>query len=178
MPQLTRRLFERVVEEMRLRPEAKISISLSPQCLAGDDLLSFIEARVRERVPAPACLGFELAETTVARAFTIAQRWMERLKSLGCFLVLDDFGSGFSSFSDMRNLPADLLKVDGAIIRKLGDDPGHRVVVQAIQSLASIMGKELAAKAVDNQAIFQSLREIGITYGVGDYMGPALPEIR
>lgn len=173
MPRLTRRLFERVVEEMQLRPEAKMSIGLSPQCLASDDLLSFIEAWVRERVPAPARLGFELAETTVARAFTIAQRWMERLKALGCYLVLGDFGSGFSSFSDMRNLPVDLLKVDGTIIRRLSDDPGHRVVVQAIHSLASLMGKQLAAKSVDNQAVSECLREIGVTYGVGDYLGPA-----
>jgi diguanylate cyclase (GGDEF)-like protein/PAS domain S-box-containing protein len=171
MPHLSRWLIARVVEELESHHGLLITISLSPQSLASDELLSFIESSVRERTFDPASLGFEIAETSVSRALIIAERWMERLKSLGCYVVVDDFGSGFSSFGDLRNLPVDLLKIDGAIVRRLKSDPGERVVVQAIQSLASIMGMEVAAKSVDSEEVYQSLREIGVPYGLGDYLG-------
>lgn len=178
MPELTRWVIERVISTLQEHPRVRIFVNLSGHCIADDDLLSFVEARLRELALEPGRLGFEITETTVVRDFEVASRWIERLRALGCVFALDDFGSGFSSFSYLRSLPVDELKIDGSLIRALEDDPAQRAIVQAIQILAHSLGKEVVAEFVENEAIARILKELGITYGQGYYLGKPSPELR
>ncbi|HUS15063.1 MAG TPA: EAL domain-containing protein, partial [Chloroflexia bacterium] len=94
-----------------------------------------------------------------------------RLKALGCRFALDDFGSGFTSFAYLRNLPVDQIKIDGSFIRTLEEDPSNRHIVQAMHTLAHSLGKETVAESVENAAIRQILLDIGVTYGQGYHLG-------
>ena len=85
-------------------------------------------------------LGFELTETAAVANLAQASQLMTRLRAMGCPIALDDFGSGMSSFSYLRNLPIDFLKIDGAFIRKLNTDPIDFAMVETIHRIGGIMG--------------------------------------
>jgi len=91
-----------------------------------------------------------------------AGRWIHRLKSAGCRFALDDFGEGFSSFSYLRILQVDYLKIDGSFVRNVDKDPVNRALVQAMNAVARVLGKKTVAEFVENENILKVLQELEI----------------
>jgi len=93
--------------------------------------------------------------------------FMNRMKIIGCQFSLDDFGTGLSSYSYLRNLPVDFVKFDGVFVKDIANNPGDYAVVRSINEIGHYMGKKTIAEYVENEEVLQRLQEIGVDYAQG-----------
>jgi diguanylate cyclase (GGDEF)-like protein/PAS domain S-box-containing protein len=149
------------------RQSRVMSINLSGNSLTDDSFLDFVKDELARHAVSPASVCFEITETAAIANLDYAVRFVTELKQLGCLFALDDFGSGLSSFSYLRKLPVDYLKIDGSFIRGLDTDPVNAAMVNAIFQLGKVMGIETIAEFVENDATLQLLAEIGVDYAQG-----------
>ena len=110
---------------------------------------------------------FEITETTAIANLTSAILLINQLKALGCRFALDDFGSGLSSFGYLKTLPVDYLKIDGAFVRDMVDDPVDCAMVKSINDVGHAMGKKTIAEWAEDKATLDRLEEIGVDYAQG-----------
>ena len=109
-----------------------------------------------------------------------ARQLMNQMKGVGCRFSLDDFGTGFSAYSYLRNLPVDFVKIDGVFVKNMGTDENDYAVVRSINEIAHRMGKRTVAEFVENDGILDRIREIGVDYaqGFGIEKPTSLKELR
>jgi EAL domain-containing protein (putative c-di-GMP-specific phosphodiesterase class I) len=124
------------------------------------------EGRVR-----PERICFEITETATIANLSSATRFIRALKERGCKFALDDFGSGLSSFAYLKNLPVDYLKIDGAFVKDIVNEPVDLAMVKAINDMGHVLGKKTIAEFVESEAILQKLRELGVDYAQGYHIG-------
>jgi diguanylate cyclase (GGDEF)-like protein/PAS domain S-box-containing protein len=149
------------------------AINVSGASLGDDEFLDFVQSQfVRHRVPHSA-VCFEITETTAVTSLTKAIDFMTALRGCGCQFALDDFGVGVSSFTYLKHLPVDYLKIDGAFVKDLLQDPVDYAMVEAINRIGHLMGKRTIAESVENDATLHALRRIGVDYAQG--FGIAMP---
>lgn len=151
------------------------SINVSAQSLCDDDFLPYVQEQLKEMEIDPALICFEITETSAIVNLTRAQTFMTTLKDLGCYFSLDDFGSGLSSFSYLKNLKVDFLKIDGAFVRDIVDDPIDKAMVEAINQVGHIMGVKTIAEYVESAEILELLREIGVDFVQGYEIAKPIP---
>lgn len=144
-----------------------ISINLSGQSLAEQDLLDLIIKRLDETGIEGEKICFEITETAAISNIVSAKKFISTLKELGCRFALDDFGSGLSSFAYLKNLPVDYLKIDGMFVKDIVDDPIDHAMVKSINEVGHVMGMKTIAEFVENDEIKGMLREIGVNYAQG-----------
>lgn len=118
---------------------------------------------------------FELTETAAIANLADATRFMQTLKTRGCRFSLDDFGSGLSSFGYLKALPVDYLKIDGLFVKDIIEDPVDLAMVRSINEIAQLLNKETVAEYVENDAILNELRALGVDYGQGYSLGRPQP---
>jgi len=143
------------------------SINLSAQSMTDPNFLDEVFDMLCNTLTHPGQLLFEVTETTAITHLHKAQHFINRIRQLGCRFALDDFGSGMSSFGYLKHLPVDHLKIDGSFIRDIVDDPINYAMVRAIQDVAVTMQIKTVAEYVENEAILDQLKLIGIDYGQG-----------
>lgn len=177
MPQIDRWVFRAALQFLQANPNIKLFMNISGQSLGDNDLLLDITKGILESGINPERIGFEITETAAVKDLVQAECWINQLKDVGCSFALDDFGSGFSSFSYLRFLPVDYLKIDGSFVRNLEKDQVLRSLVQAISSVANSLGKETIAGFVENESILEILADLGISYGQGYHLGKPVPYI-
>lgn len=177
MTQIDRWVLDEVLRILQSRADLSVFVNLSGVSLSDPSLLDHVEARVREAKLEPGRLVFEVTETAAVADLVGAQLWLRRLKDAGCLFALDDFGMGFSSFSYLRALPADYVKIDASFVRNIDTDGTNRALVQAINSVAHALGKEVIAEAVENPAVAAVLADLAVEYGQGYHFGRPGPEI-
>jgi len=114
---------------------------------------------------------FEITETAALEDLPGARTLMNEIKELGCGFILDDFGVGFSSFYYLRELPVDVVKIDGAFIRNLALSSDDMILVNALCSVARGFGKRITAEFVENAEIFALIEQMNIDYVQGYYIG-------
>ena len=151
------------------------SINLSGMSLTRRGFLSFVMDEMAHAGVAPDKLCFEIPETVAIANLSSAKVFIEALKARGCLFALDDFGSGLSSFTYLKNLPVDILKIDGVFIKDILSDPLDLAMVKSINEIGHVMGKRTVAEFVENTAILQKLREIGVDYAQGYAVGRPRP---
>ncbi|HFD91839.1 MAG TPA: EAL domain-containing protein [Gammaproteobacteria bacterium] len=151
------------------------SINLSGLSLGDDTMLQFIREKTQEFAIDPARICFEITETAAIANFHHARNFIVSLRSQGFTFALDDFGSGLSSFSYLKNLPVDYLKIDGSFVRDMVTDPIDFAMVEAINRIGHVMGIRTIAEFVENQAIVDRLREIGVDLAQGFGIEPPRP---
>ena len=116
-----------------------------------------------------------MTETAAIANLEHAGRFIGTLKALGSRFALDDFGSGLSSFAYLKTLPVDFLKIDGMFIRDIHEDPIHLAMVQSINEVGHLMGMQTVAEFVENDAIVDVLRTVGVDYAQGYGICPPQP---
>jgi diguanylate cyclase (GGDEF)-like protein/PAS domain S-box-containing protein len=151
-----------------------IAINLSGTSLSEDRFLEFvIEELAKQELPDGA-ICFEITETAAISNLARVVHFMQTLKKLGCRFSLDDFGSGLSSFTYLKNLPVDFLKIDGHFISKVAEDTVDESMVRAIHQVGSAMGIETIAERVETKAVLDKLSSLGVEFAQGYYI--ARPE--
>lgn len=143
------------------------SINISGLSLGNDSFLPFVTQQLKHYQVPPHKICFEITETVAITNLTIATAFIRALKELGCLFALDDFGSGLSSFAYLKNLPVDILKIDGLFVKDIIDDPMDMAMVKSINEIGKVMGKKTIAEFVENDAILEKLDEIGVDYAQG-----------
>lgn len=151
------------------------AINLSGHSMGDRALLEEIINQIETTGINPDQLCFEVTETAAIAHMASASRFIARLRDLGCHFALDDFGSGLSSFAYLKNLKVDYLKIDGCFVRDMATDKIDHSMVDAIARVGKIMGIKTIAEFVESQAILDELRDMGVDFAQGYYLGRALP---
>lgn len=153
--------------ETACREARDYAINLSGASLNDDRFLDFL-ADALQRTPASArALCFEITETVAVSNFGRVREVMQHLRQFGCRFALDDFGSGMSSFSYLKNLPVDYLKIDGALVRNIVEDRADFAMVEAINRVGAVLGLKTIAEFVESTSTLERLRNIGVDYAQG-----------
>jgi diguanylate cyclase (GGDEF)-like protein len=152
-----------------------ISINLSGHSLCDDKFAKFLEDQFAVYGIPPQRIYFEITETAAITNLSKAVALIEQQKRIGCKFLLDDFGTGLSSFSYLKNLPVDGVKIDGVFVRDMMENRTDLAMVEAINSIGHVMGLYTVAEYVENEATFAKLREIGVDYAQGHFVGMPLP---
>ncbi len=118
---------------------------------------------------------FEITETAAIANLENAREFMNRMKIVGCRFSLDDFGTGLSSYSYLRNLPVDYVKIDGVFVKDIVHSPGDYAVVRSINEIGHYMGKRTIAEYVENDAVLERLKEIGVDFVQGYHIDKPTP---
>jgi diguanylate cyclase (GGDEF)-like protein len=144
-----------------------ISINISGQTISSPDMLKFIIDKMDETGAPAEQIVFEITETAAIANITSATSFMLTLRGCGFRFSLDDFGSGLSSFTYLKKLPVDFLKIDGAFVRDILSDPVDYAMVRSINELGQLLGKETIAKFVETTGLAEELERMGVNYVQG-----------
>ena len=116
-------------------------------------------------------LELEITESSAIGSFNTANEFISWIKSKKIGLALDDFGTGMASFEYLKNMPFDVVKIDGSFVKDMHIDPTDKAVIKYIQEIASLKNQETVAEYVETKEDVEELRKIGVTYGQGYYLG-------
>jgi len=150
-------------------------VNLSGQTFRDDSFKNFAVEQIQASGIDPSRLCFEITETAAIANLEAAKDFMETLQEMGCLFALDDFGSGLSSFGYLKELPIDYLKIDGQFVIGLKNDSISKVMVEAIHKVGNAMGIKTIAEFVGDEETLQILKEMGVDYAQGFYIGKPTP---
>lgn len=144
-----------------------LSINLSGVSMGDDVLLERICQLLDSSGIPTKNFCFEITETAAIANLKEAQHFLSKLQSKGCKIALDDFGSGLSSFSYLKSLPIDVIKIDGYFVKDIANDDIDKVFVESINKMGQVMGLTTVAEFVENDKILKILSDIGVNYAQG-----------
>jgi len=148
----------------------RLAINLSGRHFGNPQVLDWIKTEIKRNEADPSMLIFEITETAAVENVTNARRFTEDLHALGCYVALDDFGVGFSSFHYLKHLPVDMIKLDGSFIRQLARDKFDRVFVKAMSEMASGLGITCTAEFIESEEVVSLLLDLGVDLGQGFHL--------
>ena len=158
--------------------DVNFAINLSARAFDDERLLPLIRELLEETQIAADALTFELTETAAIGNLSKAVEFISELKQMGCQFALDDFGSGFSSFTYLKHLPVDKLKIDGAFVQNLGQSEVDQAMVRSMNQVAHALGKTTIAEFVENEKTLEVLKDIGVDFAQGYYIGKPLEQFK
>jgi EAL domain-containing protein (putative c-di-GMP-specific phosphodiesterase class I) len=172
MPAIDRWVVETALANLdRLHPEGRglrmVAINLSGGTLEDPSFVEHILALIEQHGVDPRRLCFEITETLAVRNLAQVSRFMGQLRGAGCRIALDDFGVGMSSFGYLKNLPVDMIKIDGSFVQDLTSDPMSHAIVRAVTDIGHQRGMQVVAEWVDSEAIIQALAALGVDHAQG-----------
>lgn len=152
-----------------------LTINLSGMSLSDKGLLSFIKEQFELFAVPPEKICFEITETSAIINLTNTVSLMDALKGIGCKFLLDDFGSGMSSFAYLKNLPVDFLKMDGGFVKDITRNNIDLAMAKSIQSIAEAMKIKTIAEFVECVDTMKLLKAMGVDYGQGFFLSSPMP---
>jgi diguanylate cyclase (GGDEF)-like protein len=150
------------------------AVNLSGQTASDPSFIDFVREQFEHTGIDPAWLSFEVTETAAVSDLSSSAGIIQDLKSLGCKIALDDFGSGLASYSYLKELPVDWLKIDGVFVRKIAENREDLAVVKSINEIGHFLGKQTIAEYVGDDKILRLIRAIGVDYAQGFGISPPL----
>jgi EAL domain-containing protein (putative c-di-GMP-specific phosphodiesterase class I) len=173
---LDRWIIKLATRTLKEYPELNhIAINLSAQAFKDETLVPTILESLKVTGVNPNRITFELTESASLFNLNITQRVIAELHKLGCSFSVDDFGSGFSSFAYLKDLPADYIKLDGSFIQNLHQDTIDQALVKAMIQVIQALGKKAVAEYVENEEILDILKSMGIDFVQGYHIGHPVP---
>ncbi len=155
--------------------EISFSINISAHTLSSEHFLDMLRDKIQQAKVDPTRLILEVTETAAVEDFASARMRIEQIQSLGCRFALDDFGVGFSSFYSLKQLPVDLVKIDGSFIKDLTHNKEDQVLVHSLAQAIQGFKNTSVAEFVASEDIFKLIREFGIDYAQGYFIGEPVP---
>jgi EAL domain-containing protein (putative c-di-GMP-specific phosphodiesterase class I) len=160
---------------MKLPAGRSVAINIAGQTLGDAEFLEFVVECFDHTGASPTDICFELTESSVVANIDHARRFIAVLHGMGCEFALDDFGSGLSSFSTLRTLPMDYLKIDGSFIRNLAGDSVNQALVQAMIEMSRSLNFRIVAEQVEDQLSLNTVTDMGIDFVQGFFVGRPQP---
>ena len=179
-PRLDRYVLDTILAWLEAHPEAvsrieQCSINLGAATLVDEDFADYFASRLRRSSMNPEQFCLEITETSVVRDMTRTRRFIQRMRDLGCRFALDDFGTGFCSFSYLRNLDVDYLKIDGSFVRDIDHSGLSEAVVRSITEIAHLLGKRAVGEHAETPLQLDFLRSLGVDFAQGYVFQRPLP---
>jgi diguanylate cyclase (GGDEF)-like protein len=151
------------------------SINLSGKSMGDREFKEYIKQEIVRTPMQSIRLGFEITETALVDDIREAALFIEEIRELGCSFSLDDFGSGYASFSYLKDFPVDFVKIDGVFVREILNKPADYAMINSITEIAHFMDKQVIAEFVSSAEIAQALISIGVDYAQGYHYGKPRP---
>lgn len=170
-PLIDHRMLEMAVAELQASPHAKISINLSSATIRQPEWIEALTGALLGDSGLASRLVVELTETLAIEDLEGAKRAIESMRALGVHIAIDDFGSGHTSFRHLRDLQADLIKIDGAFVQNLGRSTDDRFFVRTLVDLAQHLGVPTVAEWVQDEETARILESWGVSYLQGELFG-------
>jgi diguanylate cyclase (GGDEF)-like protein len=145
----------------------KYFINISGMSLSDASFYKFVKEKLAVYKIPPQIICFEVTETAAIEHLSNAVEFISKIRADGCCFALDDFGSGVSSFAYLRTIPVDYIKIDGTFVTHMEEQPMDRAIVEAINHIGHIAGKQTIAEFVENNQTLKQLREIGVDFVQG-----------
>ena len=156
-------------------PDLVVGLNLSASSVADESLADHLAQLFGNSVVKPEQVCFEMSEASFSQNLANASHLIERLHDMGCQVAIDNFGSGLSNFSALKDLSLDFIKIDGQLIRDIGSDDVDLTMVTAINQMAHLLKIRTIAENLDNEQILARLRVMGIDYAQGFLLGDLQP---
>lgn len=170
MPEIDRWVVEHAFQWLNQRPQdegLRYFINLSGTSIGDKEILKYIEASLPTLKKNPSRIVFEITENVAIANLDQAKYFLAQLRKFGFKTALDDFGVGYSSFSYLRELDVDYVKIDGSFINTMHTDEMNYALVKAINDICHILGKFTIAEFVQNSVALKLLKDIGVDYAQG-----------
>ncbi len=161
-----------VIDELSRNPNVKFALNLSNSTIQSGEWLS-MAVKLIENAGVASRLTLEITETVEQRDTKKMIRFVNTMQALGCSIALDDFGAGFTSLSQLKHLPVDVIKIDGSYVRDIVYNAESRLFVKTLLDFSHNFGLKTIAEFVENAEIANLLTEMGVTYMQGNYFSPA-----
>ena len=155
----------------------RLSINISGNTVDSDETLGKIKSLIEQYDISPSSLTFEVTETCAIANLEQANDFINELRKIGCRFSLDDFGSGFCSFSQLKNLPTDFVKIDGQFVRSMARGATDRAIVTAMNDVAHSLGRYTVSEYVESPEIVRLLKICGVDKVQGNYISVPLTEL-
>jgi diguanylate cyclase (GGDEF)-like protein len=175
IPGIDRQVITKALPHLSANNDLCLAINLSGQSFADQTLADFIEASFKAADVGPGRVIFEITETAVISNLAAARTMMRRLRAAGFHFALDDFGAGFSSFSYLKDLIPNYLKIDGSFVRDALNDHSNWIFVEMMNDVAHRLKIKSIAEVVEHEMTLGKLREIGVDLAQGFLFGEPGP---
>ncbi|MCU7810112.1 MAG: EAL domain-containing protein [Candidatus Thiodiazotropha sp. (ex Notomyrtea botanica)] len=161
-------IFTYLGERTDLYREGRLHfINLSGTSLNDPDFFSYIQERMLHLKVPPESICFEVTETAAINNLNTTVSFIHEIREMGCSFALDDFGTGLSSFSYLKSLPVDFLKVDGSFVKQIEEDEMSRAIVDAINNIGHVAGLKTIAEFVERNETYKVLQAMGLDFAQG-----------
>ncbi len=167
------RVFDKMTQlksDGQLEKRQRFTINLSGSTINDPGFHDYVDRLLKSSGINAANVCFEITESSAVTNFVGASRFLQDMRYLGCRIMLDDFGSGLSSFTYLKMLPIDYLKIDGALIRDISNNPFDLAILRAIQDVARAIHVPVIAEHVQCESVLETLRDIGVEYAQGYFL--------
>jgi diguanylate cyclase (GGDEF)-like protein/PAS domain S-box-containing protein len=154
-----------------------LSINVSGNTVDSDESLDKIKDLIQQYDVNPKSLTFEITETSAIANLEQANDFINELRKIGCRFSLDDFGSGFCSFSQLKNMPTDYVKIDGQFVSSMARGATDRAIVTAMNDVAHSLGRYTVAEYVESPEIVRLLKICGVDKVQGNYISLPLTKL-
>ena len=169
---LSKLVLKDVFKTLKRYPDIEVSFNVDLDDLENEEMMKLISENLYEHRDLANRLTFEILEDNEVQEYEKVQKIIHKLKAYGSKVALDDFGSGYTNYIYLVGLDIDLLKIDGSLIRELQTSPERATaVLKSIQSLATELNIELVAEFVSDEHIYTLVKDLGIKYAQGFYLG-------
>ena len=165
-------LIEKAFEQLETQGyKGQIFINLSPRSLIIGEFINKVHNLARAHSVETERVVFELTERETVSNMALLEKFVLDLKMEGFNFAIDDFGSGFSSYHYIKHFPIDVIKIEGEFIRNMLQDEKYMAFVKSIVTLAQNLGMKTIAEFVEDEEVFQAIRDLGIDYAQGYFVG-------
>jgi len=164
-------VLEMVAEEVKRSPSISLAFNVSNMTTGNHSWLKRFHDLLDNAPEAASRLTVEITETAIHRDLNKTANFVASIQAVGAQVALDDFGSGYTSFRQLKTLSLDIVKIDGAFIRDIADSSDNRFFVKTLLEFTQGFGLKTVAEFVENGEIAKILMDLGVTYMQGYYFG-------
>ncbi|AXH11633.1 EAL domain-containing protein [Halarcobacter bivalviorum] len=157
-----------------IKKAKRVAVNISFEDIASDNTMSYIYSVIEENKEHAHLLEFEILESEEISDFSEVFKFIEKVKSYGCNVGVDDFGAGYSNFNMLVNLKISYVKIDGSLIKNIDSSENQKIIVKTITEFAKRFGFATVAEFVSSEEIYNQIKEIGVDYCQGYYFDAPL----